>query len=42
MKAFVMKIDTDKILKNCEEIPEHIKNPKFRKLKEELSEIKEE
>ena len=39
MKAFVMKIDTEKILKNFEEIPEHIKNPKFRKLKEELSEI---
>ena len=40
MKSFIMSPNADKIAANCNEIIEHIKNPKFKHLKDELSKIK--
>jgi len=40
MKSFIMAPNIDKITSNCNEISEHIKNPKFKHLKDELSKIK--
>ena len=40
MKSFIMMPNIEKIFKNCSEISEHIKNPKFKHLKDELSKIK--
>ena len=40
MKSFIIAPNTDKITSNCNEINEHIKNPKFKHLKDELSKIK--
>ena len=40
MKSFIIIPNIDNIIQNCSEIPEHIKNPKFKHLKDELSKIK--
>ena len=40
MKSFIMNPNIENITKNCNEIIEHIKNPKFKHLKDELSKIK--
>ena len=40
MKSFIMSPNTDKITSDCNEIVEHIKNPKFKHLKDELTKIK--
>ena len=40
MKSFIMTPNIEKIKRNCNEIIEHIKNPKFKHLKDELSKIK--
>ena len=40
MKSFTMSPNAEKISANCNEIAEHIKNPKFKHLKDELSKIK--
>ena len=39
MKLFLMFTNSDKITSNCNEILEFIKNPKFKRLKDELFNI---
>ena len=40
MASFIMSPNFEKISKNCKEIANHIINPKFIHLKDELSKIK--
>ena len=40
MKSFIMSPNIEKITEGCKEIPDHIKNPKFKHLKDELFKIK--